>query len=158
MENAMNAVGKSARSALLAATGFGILWMLGPGCERSKMPVDGILQKKHSQFNLGDTVTLAYREIAGNESTLTFLQFDSILEDSRCPADVMCFWEGNARISFLLEEPGGRHRFALNTYAGFTRDTSVAGRRVALIGVLPRPPGHDRRLDPEDYRAVITVR
>jgi hypothetical protein len=154
----MNAFGKSGYSALLAAFGFGIVWMLGLSCERSKIPMDGILLKTHSQFNLGDTITLAYREIAENGPSHTFLQFDSILEDSRCPADVMCFWEGNARISFVLEEPDGRHRFALNTHVGFTRDTAVAGLRIVMLGVLPGPPGHERRLDPEEYRAVVTVR
>ena len=154
----MKVSGKSGRSALVAAIGFGIVWVLGSGCERSKIPLDGILLKTHSQFNLGDTVTLAFREIGENETTHTTLQFDSILEDSRCPIDVMCFWEGNARISFVLEEPGGRHRFALNTYGGFTRDTIIADRHVELLDVLPRPPGHERRLGPDEYRAVVVVR
>jgi hypothetical protein len=100
----MNAIGKSGHSFLLAAFGFGIVWMLGSGCERSKIPVDGILLKSKSQFSMGDTVTLVYREILENGPSHTFLQFDSILEDSRCPIDVMCFWEGNARISFVLED------------------------------------------------------
>jgi hypothetical protein len=46
----------------------------------------------------------------------------------------------------------------LNTHAGFTRDTAVAGRRIAMLDVLPAPPGHERRLGPEEYRAVVTVR
>jgi hypothetical protein len=154
----MNAIGESARSALAAAMGFGILWILGPGCERSKIPVDGLRVKERVQFNLGDTLTLSYRQIVEYGPARTALQFDSILEDSRCPADVECIWEGNARVSFVLEEPGGRHRFALNTHAGFTRDTAVAGLRVGLVDVLPRPPGHERRLAQDEYRAVVFVR
>jgi hypothetical protein len=134
------------------------LSIAGPNCERSTDPADGPVVKTRAPFNLGDTLTLGWRETAENIPSKTFIRFDSVLEDSRCPVDVVCFWEGNVKLSFMMEEPGGRHPFALNTHPGFAVDTLLAGRRIGLIGVLPGPPEHDRRLNPEEYKAVLTIR
>lgn len=107
-------------------------------------------------FMLGDTLVLPYRVTFENPKARMTIRFDSLLEDSRCPEGLMCFWEGNARVSFLFEEPGGRHRFALNTYSGFTRDTLISGYRVSLLDVLPRRKA-GIPVDPRDYRAVVKI-
>jgi len=143
---------------ILAALLIGVSSVTGPKCERSTDPVDGLLLKTRSQFNLGDTLTLAVNESAENAPSRTVIRFDSVLGDSRCPRDVMCFWEGNAEVAFEMEEPGGRHVFSLNTYRGFARDTVLAGLTVGLIDVLPYPERSGQRPDPRDYRVVLTVR
>jgi hypothetical protein len=144
--------GLSIRTAALLTV---VLWITGPGCERSTDPADGLALKTHVPFNLGDTLTLGFRETAENVPTRTYIRFDSVLEDSRCPTDVVCVWEGNARLSFTMNDG---ITFSLNTHAGFIRDTLLAGRGIGLIGVLPGPPEHGRRLDPAEYKAVLTIR
>jgi hypothetical protein len=103
-------------------------------------------------------LTLAYREAAENAPSRTVIRFDSVLGDSRCPIDVVCVWEGNAEIAFELEEPGGMHRFSLNTHAGFARDTVLAGRAIVLIDVLPYPIRPEQRLDQGEYKVILTIR
>jgi hypothetical protein len=154
----MKAAGKSGLSIGAAALLTVVLSIAGPGCERSTDPVDGLVMKTRVPFSAGDTLTLGFRETAENIPSKTFIRFDSVLEDSRCPIDVVCIWEGNVKLSFMMDEPGGRHPFELNTHTGFTRDTLLAGRRIGLIGVLPGPPEHGRRLDPAEYKAVLTIR
>ena len=107
----MNAGAGRVRSILAGVLLPGLLLVMGPGCERSTEPADGLLLKTRPSFNLGDTLTLAYGEAAENAPTRTVIRFDSVLEDSRCPTHVVCVWEGNARIALDLQEPGGEHRF-----------------------------------------------
>lgn len=143
---------------ILAAVLIGVLSIMGPGCERSTEPIDGLLLRTHLQFNLGDTLTLAYHETAENAPSRTFIRFDSVLGDSRCPINVVCVWEGNAAIAFDMEEPGGEHRFSLNTHAGFARDTVLAGRTISLIDVLPYPEWPEQRPDQAEYKVILTIR
>jgi hypothetical protein len=124
-------------------------------CEKSKNPFVPTPSGNRC-FTLGDTLTLSYREIAENTQSRISIEFDSVLEDSRCPEGLMCFWEGNARLSFLFKEPDGRHRFALNTYSGFTRDTLISDYRISLIAVLPHRQ-NGQEVDQKDYMAVIKI-
>lgn len=41
-------------------------------------------------------------EINGQQVEVTF---ESIIEDSRCPSDVMCIWEGQAKLQFSIQVP-----------------------------------------------------
>lgn len=34
------------------------------------------------------------------------IEFTEVIEDSRCPANVTCVWEGRARVRVLVTEPG----------------------------------------------------
>lgn len=154
----MNAGAGRVRSILAGVLLPGLLLVMGPGCERSTEPADGLLLKTRPSFNLGDTLTLAYGEAAENAPTRTVIRFDSVLEDSRCPTHVVCVWEGNARIALDLQEPGGEHRFSLNTHAGYARDTVLAGRTIRLINVLPYPEWPEPRPAQEEYKAILTIR
>ena len=127
----------------------------GMGCNRSKTPY-GPKPDYDRSFNLEDSLTLSFGETAISEKENISIRFDSLLEDSRCPIDVICFWEGNARLSFFFEEPAGAHRFALNTYSGFTRDTLVSSYHISLIDVLPRPVS-GREIDQKDYKAIVMI-
>jgi hypothetical protein len=45
----------------------------------------------------------------GSSATLSDnvkIGFEDVLNDSRCPADAMCVWEGKADLSFWLQRPG----------------------------------------------------
>ncbi|MFZ9519269.1 MAG: hypothetical protein ACO3A4_02225 [Silvanigrellaceae bacterium] len=58
--------------------------------------LQGATEKK---VQFGKTIQF---EINGRKVDLTFV---SILEDSRCPKDVVCIWEGQARLKFNLSIP-----------------------------------------------------
>src|SRR5688572_20468035 len=61
------------------------------------------------------------------------LEFVSVLEDSRCPADVQCIWAGNARVKVKLTDWRGAVKlFELNTTAGAKGD-QFGGYAINLV-------------------------
>jgi hypothetical protein len=90
----------------------------------------------------------------------TQLVFVDITEDSRCPTQVDCAWEG--QVSVLLRTQGSGPAAELTlTLRGQNRpgDASqgdLLGQRVRLLAVTPYPeqPGG---IDRQQYRAMIAI-
>ncbi len=61
------------------------------------------------------------------------VRFDSIVSDSRCPADLLCNWEGDAEISLTLSSDSGSDSFTLHTSPMFTQDTTYFDYSVELV-------------------------
>jgi len=55
-----------------------------------------------------------------------------VLEDSRCPIDVECVWEGNLKISLEIDEV----KYELNT-ALEPKEKEVKGKKVSIYQVTP---------------------
>lgn len=98
---------------------------------------------------------------AGQQKTFTAaklkVKFISVLEDSRCPADVDCVWAGNAKVKVQVTNTstGVTKMMELNTSGGATADT-MGRYTVRLVGVTPaRNTG--KKIEPEDYRITIKV-
>jgi hypothetical protein len=82
--------------------------------------------------------------------------FRGVSEDSRCPVDVVCVWEGDASARIMATV--GRAE-----WTGFDLHTRLDPRearfndwKIRLIGVEPYPRS-DRRIDPGDYVATLEV-
>ena len=85
--------------------------------------------------------------------SLTFESFG----DGRCPTGVVCVWEGNARVTFSLEDKKeGSSEFVLNTFDGFLTDTTIHGLRYELIGLEPYPD-IDEDYPKEVYTAMVLI-
>jgi len=68
--------------------------------------------------------------------------FDSLIEDSRCPRNAICIWEGAARVKLSLIVNGQQESFELSTLnrsPHYRTDTVVLGYRVQLKNVYPYP-------------------
>lgn len=89
------------------------------------------------QFNLGDTLLVDYKESLHNFENDISVKFDSLLSDSRCPIDVVCFWAGNAEVKIDFETVGKENYLFLNTHYDFGKDTVISGFRVSLLDVYP---------------------
>ncbi|HEY0598143.1 hypothetical protein [Sphingopyxis sp.] len=71
-----------------------------------------------------------------------------VLEDSRCPEDVLCVHAGQLRLKMLWLRPGGREK-AFEATLG--KRTPLADGSILLEAVRPaRNSG--RTIKPEDYR------
>ena len=76
-------------------------------------------------------------------------------EDSRCPVDMVCVWEGNAAVELgLTAGSGPTHLHVLNT-ALEPKAVDFSGVRVTLVGVAPEP--REGQPIPED-EYVVTLR
>lgn len=106
-------------------------------------------------FNLEDTTTINYQETIYNEQENIRMKFNSV-EDSRCPYGVLCFWEGNAKVSFSITKNYFSTNYVLNTYHKFTRDTVLLGYSISLKKVMPHP--HiDSTYSDSDYSADLII-
>jgi hypothetical protein len=99
----------------------------------------------------GEEFRLAVGEHVQIGDSNLFLWFESVPEDSRCPKNVTCVWEGNARARFRLRDNGHDEYVELNTSSRFEQRRRIAIGALVLRNVDPQPPVED----PKPY--VVTL-
>ena len=83
------------------------------------------------------------------------LGFEEVLEDSRCPSDVMCVWAGTARLKAFLRGDGQtRREVELKT---FPRAALVVDGYAIQVEALEPFPRSNVRIDPRGYVATVIV-
>lgn len=109
------------------------------------------------------TVRLNYDETVVIDSADLTIKFDDLLYDSRCPANVYCFWAGQARISVLMSHPDrGVAVIAPAKRGGDTLWTMklagvALGYVVELIHIEPYPMDVASPPEPEEYVVKLRV-
>jgi hypothetical protein len=108
------------------------------GCEGIRF--EGVCNFDSIQMALNDTIKMQIGEVYCNQANGIRLECDSLVGDSRCPIGATCVWEGNAELSFILEQDGDLlYEFNLNTNPGFRTDTTINDLRYKLLDLLPYP-------------------
>jgi len=80
-----------------------------------------------------------------------------VAQDSRCPADVQCVWEGDATVSIgVASAPAPRAEYGLHTSGRFERDVGHGAYRISLVRLDPVPRSTGLP-SPNDYRATLLV-
>ncbi len=90
------------------------------------------------------------------------LRFAEVLEDSRCPAQVSCFWTGQARIAIVTDtadQATTTVEFNTNPAPDMTVSTVrvPGGYTVTLRSLEPYPQSPDHPIGLPDYRATLLV-
>lgn len=82
-----------------------------------------------------------------------------VVEDSRCPRNVDCFWAGRAQLSFQLDGAERSARLTLSTQPPDGRTRAYwQGLALELVSVEPYPVYPDVKIAPEEYNATVVVR
>ena len=86
------------------------------------------------------------------------VSFAQLLEDSRCPASVVCAWQGNGAVRLDITTGRGTQSATLNTAGGtgFPPEASVAGYTFTLVELDPQRQTPDP-IPAQQYRATIRV-
>lgn len=87
---------------------------------------------------------------AGLELTLV-----SVSDDSRCPVDVTCVWEGDAIATVEARAADSEETFQLHLNVE-PRSTVVEGRKVTFRSLQP-PAVSGQAIASDDYRATFLV-
>ncbi len=117
----------------------------------------GITDKPPTKkFLLGDTVTVTYDQTVVNNEENIRLHFITLVSDNRCPVDLECYWEGNAEVKFDFIADGKESAFSLNTFFGYTHDTTITPYWITLVGLEPLPHSKEY-LFPGQYRARLLI-
>ena len=110
---------------------------------------------------VGDEFRVGVGETAVLTNGALTITFDSVLEDSRCPTNVDCFWEGQARVLVqvkLDEAEAMALEFNTNSAPDMNQQSLTAGEYVvALQSLAPYPQEPDTPIEPEDYVATLLV-
>ncbi len=111
-----------------------------------------------------DPFTLRYGAMAVVQPSGVILRFKELLGDSRCPLEVMCFWEGRADLRVGLHKPGADEidlQLSIDGYVS-REDTArqshvdTLGYRIKLLQLDPYPRWPSQHTA-EQYVAHLTV-
>ena len=104
---------------------------------------------------LGREFTLAVGQsaVVGDDVRLTL---KSVTDDSRCPVDVTCVWEGDAKVMVEVITPSPRAQHELHTSAREGGEAKHGAYRVTLVKLEPAPRS-TVTISSSDYRATFVV-
>ena len=133
---------------------FNMFFIILFGCDRVLIPITD--NSAHKDFNLGDTISVAYHQTVVNDTEDLSIRFKELIGDSRCPMDVVCFWQGDADILFTLNTTDESKDFNLHTAWVNKRDTTLLDYHITLVDV--KPYLHTEfEYRPEQYEAYVVV-
>ena len=101
-------------------------------------------------------VNLEVNECFDKFESETRICLDSIFNDSRCPTELVCVWEGDAIAAFTLTMNKRDRSFNLHVNDKFQNDTLIEGVSIKLLNIFPYPKT-DQPIGSNDYRAEISV-
>lgn len=104
----------------------------------------------------GVTFSLPIGKTAAVAGSTTRLTFREVTEDSRCPSDAVCVWEGAAKIAVTVSRNGGPAETALLSLTAPNNETRVADLFVRLVALAPYPATTDPT--PRKYVAELVIR
>ncbi len=93
-------------------------------------------------LEVGDTQTLPNGSI---------IKFVDILEDSRCPIDVECVWEGNFKIQLEIDSK----TMLLNTNLE-PKAIDINGTKISIKKVLPEADSK-KKIEKHEYEVLFKV-
>lgn len=116
--------------------------------KREEVPIDD---------KFGEPITLKVGESSDIEAGLLTITFDNLVEDSRCPSGVECFWEGQARVQLLMNESTTIDLIMQAGQEDLAKDTSDS-YIYTLLDVSPYPDMSDELpLPSEAYSIEVQV-
>lgn len=85
------------------------------------------------------------------------VEFTEVIQDSRCPSDVVCIWQGQATISISVQVGNADpQEFMLTIGADESPAVTFWQHSVELLGLQPYPQS-SVQVEPEDYVATLVV-
>ncbi|MFL5464839.1 MAG: hypothetical protein ACJ8AC_12465 [Gemmatimonadaceae bacterium] len=91
----------------------------------------------------GTSFTLPVGKTAAVRGTDTRLTFTEVREDSRCPTDVTCVWEGDAKIAIAISQNGGAGETKVLSIRSPANETTAGNLRIRFVGLAPVPRQSD---------------
>jgi len=80
------------------------------------------------------------------------VRFDKVIEDSRCPMNARCVWEGNARVAFTISRGGKSSPLTLNTSERFETKQEFGDIALRLVRLDPTPMAGEKV---KEYTVVL---
>ncbi|RMH70151.1 MAG: hypothetical protein D6675_10130 [Gemmatimonadetes bacterium] len=128
-------------------------WVLSAiSCQPSALPT--------TTSPLGEQFVLGWHQTVHLKDTGLSLTFAEVVEDSRCPQQVECVWEGQVVIKLKLQASNNPpQEIELTLRAGHPESAvqTVGEYTIELLNVHPYPQKFETTIKPSRYRAVLVV-
>ena len=87
------------------------------------------------------------------------IEMDSVINDSRCPVNAVCIWEGYGAVRFDFSVASQHTSFVLYTRPGILSGNNILvyGYRITLVELNPYPGG-SMSVNQEEYSARISIK
>lgn len=108
-------------------------------------------------FEFGKVFILSYGEEAVQEGGNLKVKFADVIEDSRCPKDVVCIWQGQAKVRLTLSGTVNEsiELISQSGDSALAKDT-VNNLVFTLLDVTPYPVSTDS-IAKEEYKIELQV-
>jgi hypothetical protein len=110
------------------------------------------------EYRLGDEISIPIGETARIQGEQLQIRFLEISEDSRCPRNVTCVWEGRAVAVVEVLKGNASQKIEL-VEQGLT-DTPFKKQYKEyefVFKILPYPEDAEVQISPDEYRLMLTV-
>jgi hypothetical protein len=138
---------KVRRSRFLAVVGMCVLLISNWGCAPLQTAV---IVEPGLSFALAPGQSA---EIKRSDTRITFRQ---VREDSRCPTDVTCVWEGDAKVEVVISRTGSPDETKILSIKAPNNETRVGNLRIRFVGLTPVPRQADAGA-PKNYLAEFVA-
>ena len=86
--------------------------------------------------------------VNGNNARISF---NKVTDDSRCPADVVCIWAGDAKIQLTVARNGSPAETRIISITSPNNEVVSGDLRIRFVGLAPAP----RQSEPSAGRAYV---
>jgi hypothetical protein len=126
---------------------FAILGLaaLLPGCSSAAAP------------GLGDEFTLRVGQSAAITELGLWMRFNQVVDDSRCPANVVCVWEGDGAVLMEVAPLNGDSKESV-LHTSVEPHSIPLGRAELRLVKLDPYPAASGAIDPNAYVVTLTTR
>jgi len=104
----------------------------------------------------GVAFSLPIGKTAAINGSGTRLTFRLVREDSRCPTDVTCVWEGDAKIEVVISRSGSSDDIKVLSLRTPSNEATSGDLQIRFVGLTPVPRQADGNA-PRAYVAQLVV-
>ena len=119
------------------------IWLSAASAGPAKVFID-----KEFSLGIGQTASI--------EGEKLVIKFRAVLEDSRCPVNVLCVWAGNGKVEFEVLDIDGQNKTVILNTEDEPRATTLKEHQLKLISLSP-PRVDGVSISPGDYAVMLLV-
>ena len=107
-----------------------------------------ILISKQFSLGIGQTASM--------EENKLVIKFKAVIEDSRCPVNVLCEWAGNGKVEFEIFDHDGQNKTVFLNTEDEPRTVILTEHKLTLISLSP-PRVDGVSISPADYSVTLRI-
>ena len=100
--------------------------------------------------------SLGIGQSASIEGEKLVIKFKAVLEDSRCPINVLCVWSGNGKVEFEVLDVDGQNKTIILNTEDEPRLAALKRHKLKLVSLNP-PRIDGVSVSPGDYSVILCV-